>query len=154
MRIEDLKLGVRATNCCLVNLECKTVEDLLKLSTTEVRRVSGVGEKTLAEIIFGLREAGFKRGIASAEVDDLNSLRRREIELLRQLNLVRQRIAEAEKSKTSREESRQRDNRMELMLSMIEKGMTIKEAAHYFGVSRTPIQKLISSRLYRMKNHT
>jgi hypothetical protein len=41
---------------------------------------------------------------------------------------------------------------MELMLSMIGKGMTIKKAAHYFGVSRTPIQRLLSARRYRVNN--
>ena len=74
------------------------------------------------------------------------------MELQNQLQQVRTKILVAEKSKASVEKYRQRNHRNNLVTSMIEKGMTVPEASHYFGVSRPYLYTLMKYRSFRKKH--
>ena len=55
VRIEDLNLNVRATNC-LCNAKLRTLQSVLMLSLEDLRRVKNMGAKTVDEVVLKAKE--------------------------------------------------------------------------------------------------
>lgn len=63
--VKDLGLSFRLTNC-LIRLECKTLADVLKISSYEFKRTRGLGRESFKELSDFLTYNGYQFG----EFDD------------------------------------------------------------------------------------
>jgi DNA-directed RNA polymerase subunit alpha len=57
MSIEDLELSVRSFNC-LKRANISTVEDIAKMTESEMMKVRNLGKKSLDEVTYKLRSLG------------------------------------------------------------------------------------------------